>query len=84
LGLLTKSEKERNVAPKRKKWSAEEAKAIDEIRRKFTAADLAKFAQPSKTVPIRSVIAELQAEHKQLTAKRAGKSAGRRTRKKSA
>lgn len=70
------------MAAKHRKPTPEEAKAMAEIRRTFSAADLAKMFQPTPTVPLKDVIAELEAELAKGTRSKKGNS--RPSRKKSA
>lgn len=54
------------MAERRKKVDPELAKVYAEIRKNFTAADLQKFTEATPTVPLLSIIKELeviQAKH---------------------
>src|SRR5262249_20396274 len=62
-----KNEKPRRTAPKKDK----ELQAIyDRIRREFTAADLAKYAEIDEGIPLKQVLADLTRLERQLSQKR--------------
>jgi len=60
--------KKKSVPKQDSKKDDEDLKAIYEwSRKRFSAADLQKFAVVEKTVPLRRVIAEMEEIHRKIT-----------------
>lgn len=56
------------MAEKREEKDPQVAQFIAEMRSKFTAADLAKYAESTPTVPFQEAIEELELEYKKRIA----------------
>lgn len=61
------------MANKRKKTDPKLAKLYAEAKRDFTIADLLKYLEDTPTVPVRQVLAELEAMYHKHTQKKSGK-----------